>query len=88
MASNKPQPAEYTAEEVRKHDKESDCWIIFRRKVYALPADFIASHPGGPIIMEAAGRDGTILFEDAGHPDSSREMLEQFRIGVLKTETA
>ena len=77
---------EYTAEEVRAHNTAADCWIVFRGGVYCLPQDFIDSHPGGPILLEVAGRDGTIMFEDAGHPDSSRELLREFQIGVFKKE--
>lgn len=86
MAQAAPAAAlpEYTAEEVRTHDKESDCWVIFRKDVLRLPPDFIASHGGGPVILEAAGRNATIMFEDNGHPDSARELLKEFKIGTLK----
>lgn len=77
----------YTAEEVSKHSTEDDCWVIYQKGVYAFPADFILqSHPGGPVLLDAAGKDGTILFEDGPHGDSAREVLKHFRIGTLKTE--
>jgi cytochrome b involved in lipid metabolism len=75
---------EYTAEQVRAHSKEEDCWIVWYGGVYHLPRDFILSHPGGPVLMDAAGRDGTIMFEDNAHPDSARELMKEFKIGVLK----
>jgi cytochrome b involved in lipid metabolism len=71
----------YTKEEVRKHNKEDDCWVIIRGNVYALPPDF--NHPGGSICYEAAGKDGSILFEDGPLGDESREVLKQFLIGKL-----
>jgi cytochrome b involved in lipid metabolism len=83
MAAASPLP-EYTVDEVRKHETESDCWVIWHGNVYRLPEDFIVSHPGGPILMESAGRDGTIMFEDNGHPDSARDLMKEFKIGTLK----
>lgn len=80
--------AEYTKEEVMKHRSEQDCWMIFRGEVLRVPADFDVTHPGGPVYMDAAGCDGTIMFEDAGHPDAARDMLKSWVIGrVAKPST-
>jgi cytochrome b involved in lipid metabolism len=77
----------YTAEDVAKHNTESDCWVIYRGGVYAFPEDFILSvHPGGAVLLDAAGKDGTILFDDGPHGDSAREELLNFRIGTLKKQ--
>ncbi|CAG9315852.1 unnamed protein product [Blepharisma stoltei] len=47
--------------EVAKHNKKQDCWTILNGKVYNITS-FISSHPGGDIIMQCAGTDGTQLF--------------------------
>lgn len=73
----------YNADEVKKHSSLDDCWVIYKKMVCKLPREFIESHPGGMVIMDAAGRDGTILFEDNGHPDSARELMREFMIGDL-----
>lgn len=79
---------EITMEEVRQHKTEASCWVVIRGKVYALTEEFITRlHPGGPIIMDAAGRDGTILFEDQAHSEEAKEVLNaEFFIGTLKKE--
>lgn len=78
--------ASFTKAQVALHNSEDDCWIIYRKEVYHIPRDVIVSHPGGEIILEAAGRDGTILFEDGPHGDNARDMLKTFRIGALTDE--
>jgi len=76
---------EYTKSEVAKHKSDNDFWTIIKGKVYKIPKEFIVTdHPGGDVIMEAAGIDGTSLFEDIGHSQEAVDQLETFLIGVLK----
>ncbi len=70
--------------EVAAHSSEEDFWIIVDGLVYAFTAEFVDSHPGGPVILDAAGKDGSIMFEDAGHGDGARTVLKDFCIGKLK----
>lgn len=60
-----------------------------------LPADrpvynvsrYLEDHPGGiPALLEAAGQDATAAFEDVGHSDDARELLQPFLIGELPPE--
>jgi len=44
---------------------------------------FIDEHPGGDIIITAAGKDGTKLFEEQGHSDEARQMMKKWKIGKL-----
>jgi cytochrome b involved in lipid metabolism len=74
----------YSYEEVRRHNTESDLWIVIRGKVYAFPPAFIHSHPGGPVLLDAAGIDGSNLFEDGPHGDSAREQLQHYLVGIVQ----
>ena len=53
----------YTPEEVGKHNKEGDVWLIIEDKVYDV-SKFAALHPAGPgILMDYAGKDVTEIFK-------------------------
>lgn len=48
---------------------------------------YLEDHPGGiPVLLEAAGQDATAAFEDVGHSDDARELLQPFLIGELPPE--
>ncbi|KAG8944970.1 Cytochrome b2, mitochondrial precursor [Tulasnella sp. 424] len=50
-------------QEVSKHNKKDDLWVVIRGEVYNL-TDFIAIHPGGAkVILQHAGKDTTKIFE-------------------------
>ena len=56
-------------EEIAKHNRNGDCWIVVNCKVYDVTS-FIADHPGGSdVILSSAGADSTVEFLDA-HPES------------------
>ncbi|KAK7033074.1 hypothetical protein R3P38DRAFT_3313146 [Favolaschia claudopus] len=60
MASTK----QFTAEEVSKHNKEGDLWIIVDSKVFDL-SKFAGMHPGGLSVLldeDIAGQDATEAF--------------------------
>lgn len=47
---------QFTREEIEKHDKEDDCWLVVDGKVYDATS-VMAWHPGGKApIMAHAGR--------------------------------
>ena len=42
-------------------------------------------HSGGEeVLLDVAGQDATEAFEDVGHSDEAREILEGLRVGKLK----
>ncbi|THG20973.1 cytochrome b5 [Camellia sinensis] len=84
MASD---PKVHLFEEVAKHNKTKDCWLIIAGKVYDV-TPFMDDHPGGDeVLLSATGKDATNDFEDVGHSDSAREMMEKYYIGEIDTST-
>jgi cytochrome b involved in lipid metabolism/fatty acid desaturase len=54
-------------EEISKHDKPKDCWVVYEGLVYDV-TDFVPNHPGGAALWwQGGGRDITILF-NISHP--------------------
>ncbi|XP_021909425.1 cytochrome b5 [Carica papaya] len=84
MASD---PKVHEFEEVVKHNKTKDCWLIISGKVYDV-TPFMDDHPGGDeVLLSATGKDATNDFEDVGHSDSAREMMEKYYIGEIDSST-
>ncbi|KAJ4841244.1 Cytochrome b5 isoform E [Turnera subulata] len=83
MASSKL----YVFDEVAKHNKTKDCWLIISGKVYDVTS-FMDDHPGGDeVLLSSTGKDATNDFEDVGHSDSAREMMEKYLIGEVDSTT-
>jgi cytochrome b involved in lipid metabolism len=73
---------EYTLKEVAKHNTLNDAWTVIHNRVYNI-TKFIKKHPGGMIILNAAGKDGTKYFEYIQHPEYVRNIMEKYYIGNL-----
>ncbi|CAO2821367.1 unnamed protein product [Amaranthus hypochondriacus] len=77
----------HTFEEVSKHNITKDCWLIISGKVYDV-TPFMDEHPGGDeVLLSATGKDATNDFEDVGHSDSAREMMDKYYIGEVDVST-
>ncbi|XP_010252345.1 PREDICTED: cytochrome b5 [Nelumbo nucifera] len=77
----------YLFEEVAEHNKTKDCWLIISGKVYDVTS-FMDDHPGGDeVLLAATGKDATNDFEDVGHSDSAREIMEKYYIGEIDSST-
>lgn len=79
-----------TAEEVAKHNTETDCWLVIANKVYDV-TDFINEHPGGSFrIIPNCGKDATQGFETQGgrgqHSADAYQLLPEYLIGELGSE--
>ncbi|XP_051739061.1 acyl-CoA 6-desaturase [Ctenopharyngodon idella] len=75
----------YTWEEVQKHTKSGDQWIVVERKVYNV-SQWVKKHPGGlRILGHHAGEDATEAFT-AFHPDLQlvRKYMKPLLIGELE----
>lgn len=73
----------FTVEEVAKHNKEGDAWIIVEGKVYNV-TKYIDEHPGGVNALKAyAGRDATKAFRGPQHGAQVDDVIALFYIGEL-----
>ncbi|KAH7374906.1 nitrate reductase [Plectosphaerella cucumerina] len=74
----------YTAKEVAAHNTKDDCWMVIQGQVYDV-TKYIHDHPGGAdILIEAAGKDATIEFDNAGHSEDAFEIMADFKVGEFK----
>jgi cytochrome b involved in lipid metabolism len=75
---------EFTTDEVSRHNKESDCWVIIDGSVYDLTG-FLPDHPGGKkAIMTFAGRDATEEFDMLHDRKVITKYVPKAKIGVVK----
>ena len=74
----------YSAEEVAKHNKKDDCWVIIDGKVLDVTS-FLPDHPGGEkAILLYAGRDATEEFNMLHDPKVIPRYAPESVIGSLK----
>eukprot|EP00795_Rhopilema_esculentum_P002711 gene2711-923_t len=71
----------YSREEVKKHNKDGDIWLIIDCVVYDV-SKWIHKHPGGEkVIKSLAGKDCSEVFRTFHNPKLNRLLLPAFRIG-------
>ncbi len=80
----------YTLEEIAAHNKQEDCWMTIRGKVYDFTGH-ISNHPAPPAIIAAwCGKEATEGMSTKGygrdHSPTAWEMMESYRIGTLTEE--
>ncbi|KAI8931755.1 hypothetical protein NX059_011395 [Plenodomus lindquistii] len=77
---------EYTYSDVSEHNTKKDLYIVVHDKVYNATS-FVDEHPGGEeVLLDVGGQDSTEAFEDVGHSDEAREILEGMLVGTLKRQ--
>lgn len=72
----------YSLMDLRAHNKKSDCWMALEGKVYDV-TKYISSHPGGEIILNAAGTDGTEFFKSYHPWVDPQEYVGKYLLGHL-----
>jgi alkylation response protein AidB-like acyl-CoA dehydrogenase/cytochrome b involved in lipid metabolism len=78
----------FTAEDVSKHNKKADCWMIVNGGVYDV-TEFMEIHPGGAgILLTVAGKDASDYFNDLHNPEILDEIGEDYKIGVVGDASA
>ncbi|KAI9316695.1 FAD binding domain-containing protein [Dichotomocladium elegans] len=76
--------AEYTLEDVAKHNKPDDCWVVVNGQVLDV-TEFLPDHPGGKkAILLYAGRDATEEFNMLHKKDVVEKYAPSAIIGTLK----
>ncbi|KAF5811470.1 putative cytochrome b5-like heme/steroid binding domain, cytochrome b5, heme-binding protein [Helianthus annuus] len=74
-------------EEVSKHNRKTDCWVIISGKVYDV-TPFLDDHPGGDeILILATEKDATEDFEDVGHSQNAIDMMKDYYVGEVDSNT-
>jgi len=80
----------FTREEVAKHNKKGDLWVIIDSKVFDL-SRFANLHPGGLTVLldeEVAGQDATKIFYSLHrHEVLQKPGYARLQIGQLKDES-
>jgi len=73
----------YSIEEVSRHNKENDCWMIIKGKIYDV-TNYFPFHPGGTkALLKFAGKDATENVEY--HSAQMMKLLNTyFYIGKLE----
>lgn len=79
-----------TKEELERHNKKEDCWVIVNEKVYDITS-LIDTHTGGKEIMNYCGKDATQAFNTKGsknmaHSERANRLLQNYMVGELKNE--
>merc|ERR1712154_414813 len=78
-----PQFKEYTMEEISKHNKKDDIWIIIDNGVYDVTA-FWRQHPvNANLVYQFAGKDATEAYHAASHSAFGKQLAEQMKIGMV-----
>ncbi|KAJ4407964.1 hypothetical protein N0V91_003630 [Didymella pomorum] len=77
---------EFTYSDVSEHATKKDLYIVVHDKVYDCTS-FVDEHPGGEeVLLDVGGQDSTEAFEDVGHSDEAREILDGLLVGNLKRQ--
>ncbi|KAI1306815.1 hypothetical protein F5Y03DRAFT_353092 [Xylaria venustula] len=75
---------EYTTKEVAAHNTAGDAWMIIHGQVYDVTR-YLQDHPGGAeVLVDAAGKDASEEFDNAGHSEDASEIMAAYCIGKLK----
>jgi len=61
----------FTWEQLAEHNREGDCFIGIRGKVYDV-TEFVDRHPGGrDQLLRGSGRDATLVFDSYHKPETN-----------------
>ncbi|KAF2150810.1 hypothetical protein K461DRAFT_228984 [Myriangium duriaei CBS 260.36] len=81
---------QFTRQEIEKHDKKDDCWLVINNNVYDATS-VLSWHPGGPATITAnAGKlsaDVTSSFNSI-HDDYAHKKLQECAIGRVTDKAA
>jgi tRNA wybutosine-synthesizing protein 1 len=76
----------FTSAQVAKHNTQEDLWVVVDGLVYDVTP--FTDHPGGNHILYAwAGKDATDAFEEVFHSAKARQMMRQYLVGSVQSDT-
>ncbi|KAL8736753.1 MAG: hypothetical protein Q9166_000119 [cf. Caloplaca sp. 2 TL-2023] len=79
-----PETQELTFSDVAEHNSKKDLFVVIHDKVYDA-TKFVDEHPGGEeVLLDVGGQDATEAFEDVGHSDEARQLLDGMEKAKLK----
>jgi cytochrome b involved in lipid metabolism len=79
-----PEETYLTFAEVKAHDSKADLYMVIHDVVYDA-SKFVYEHPGGEeVMLDYAGVDATDAFEDVGHSDEARDVLNKLEVAKLR----
>lgn len=72
-----------STDEVAKHDKEDDCWVMIGEDVFNV-TEFLDDHPGGKAsIIPFAGKDATEAFDMLHQRSVLDKYAKEFYVGKV-----
>ena len=75
---------EYSLNDLSKHNKPNDCWILIKDKIYDV-TNFLEDHPGGrKILLEYGGKNGTRYFNEIFHSNDAISQMKKYLVGKLE----
>ncbi|KAJ5241859.1 uncharacterized protein N7469_000186 [Penicillium citrinum] len=75
---------EFTLKDVAAHNTKNDTLIVIHGQVFDI-TEYLQDHPGGAeVLVEVAGKDATAEYEDVGHSEDAREIMQPYLVGTLK----
>ncbi|KAF3402009.1 NADH-cytochrome b5 reductase 1 [Penicillium rolfsii] len=75
---------EYSMQDIAAHNTKTDTWIVIHGQVFDI-TEYLQDHPGGAeVLVEVAGQDATAAYEDVGHSEDAREIMQPYLVGSLK----
>ncbi|KAG0254436.1 hypothetical protein DFQ27_006839 [Actinomortierella ambigua] len=76
----------FTLTDLTDYSTRDKLYLAIHGKVYDCTS-FIDEHPGGEeVLLDEAARDASESFEDVGHSEEARAMLDDLYVGDLKTD--
>lgn len=76
-----------TLADIAGHNTPDDAWIALNGKVYDM-SKYVACHPGGRVIMQAAGKDGTALYRKFHPWVNADALIGKLQIGILQSDSS
>ena len=74
---------QYNWDEIRSHNKEDDCWLVVKNRVYDV-SDFLKKHPNHiKRILKKAGTD--VTYDYKMHSSNQKKIWKDYLIGTVAT---